>query len=99
VPEGFEGIQRVIQIFGQKGSDGEVRRANAYSLTLTESDFSVRLPAYLNLGSAAAAGEDVSRTSESIHLSRDVGGAFSLLGNHIIGRHLELVADQRIVQA
>jgi activator of HSP90 ATPase len=104
---------------------------------LTRRDFSVRLAAFLGLGSVAAAGEDVSRTSESIHqevvlkasrkrvydaltdaktftlvtsfstvknappaqISRDVGGAFSLFGGHIIGRHLELVVDQRIVQA
>jgi activator of HSP90 ATPase len=30
---------------------------------------------------------------------RGVGGAFSLFGGHIIGRQVELVADQRIVQA
>src|SRR5438477_4347097 len=33
------------------------------------------------------------------HIAHDVGGTFSLFGGHIIGRHLELVPNQRIVQA
>ena len=32
-------------------------------------------------------------------IAHDVGGMFSLFGGHIIGRHLELLRDQRIVQA
>ena len=32
-------------------------------------------------------------------ISRAVGGAFSLFGGHILGRHIELVPNQRIVQA
>lgn len=32
-------------------------------------------------------------------ISREVGGAFSLFGGHITGRHLELLANERIVQA
>jgi activator of HSP90 ATPase len=32
-------------------------------------------------------------------ISREAGGAFSLFGGHIVGRHVELVADQRLVQA
>ena len=32
-------------------------------------------------------------------ISKEVGGAFSLFGGYISGRHVELVADQRIVQA
>ena len=32
-------------------------------------------------------------------IARDVGGAFSLFGAHIIGRHIELAPNQRIVQA
>ena len=32
-------------------------------------------------------------------ISREVGGAFILFGGYIIGRHLELVPNQRIVQA
>ena len=32
-------------------------------------------------------------------ISREVGGAFVLFGGHIVGRHVELVPNQRIVQA
>src|SRR5262249_41981636 len=32
-------------------------------------------------------------------ISSDVGGTFTLFGGHIVGRHLELIPGQRIVQA
>jgi activator of HSP90 ATPase len=32
-------------------------------------------------------------------ISRDAGGTFVLFGGHIVGRHIELVPDARIVQA
>src|SRR3981081_2899253 len=32
-------------------------------------------------------------------ISREVGGAFLLFGGHIVGRHIELVPSERIVQA
>ena len=32
-------------------------------------------------------------------ISREVGGPFTLFGGYIVGRHLELVPDERIVQA
>jgi activator of HSP90 ATPase len=32
-------------------------------------------------------------------INREVGGAFSLFGGHIIGRNVELLPNQRIVQA
>jgi activator of HSP90 ATPase len=32
-------------------------------------------------------------------ISREVGGAFALFGGRIVGRHLELLPNQRIVQA
>ena len=32
-------------------------------------------------------------------ISRDLGGAFSLFGGRIVGRHLELLPNERIVQA
>lgn len=32
-------------------------------------------------------------------ISREAGGAFSLFGGHILGRHIELVPDVRLVQA
>jgi activator of HSP90 ATPase len=37
--------------------------------------------------------------SHPTEISRDAGGAFSLFGGRIVGRHLELVPDERIVQA
>lgn len=33
------------------------------------------------------------------NISRDLGGPFTLFRGHIIGRHVELVPGQRIVQA
>jgi activator of HSP90 ATPase len=38
-------------------------------------------------------------SGRSADINRDVGGAFSLFGGHIIGRNVELVPNQRIVQA
>ena len=32
-------------------------------------------------------------------ISREAGGAFSLFGGYVTGRHIELVANERIVQA
>jgi activator of HSP90 ATPase len=32
-------------------------------------------------------------------ISREVGGTFTIYGGHIIGRHLELLPSERIVQA
>jgi activator of HSP90 ATPase len=32
-------------------------------------------------------------------ISPEVGGDFSLFGGHIVGRHLELVSNERIIQA
>ena len=33
------------------------------------------------------------------HIGREVGAAFTIFGGHIIGRHLELVPNERLVQA
>jgi len=48
----------------------------------------------------------LSGVMQSMHLgdkpaeiSREVGGAFTLFGGYITGRHVELVPDERIVQA
>jgi activator of HSP90 ATPase len=38
-------------------------------------------------------------TAPPAQIAREVGGTFALFGGHIIGRHLELVPDVRIVQA
>jgi activator of HSP90 ATPase len=40
-----------------------------------------------------------SRGPKPTEISREVGGAFALFSGHIIGRHLELVPNERIVQA
>jgi uncharacterized protein YndB with AHSA1/START domain len=37
--------------------------------------------------------------SKPTQISREVGGAFILYGGHIVGRHIELVPEERIVQA
>jgi activator of HSP90 ATPase len=34
-----------------------------------------------------------------VEIAQQAGGAFSLFGGHIVGRHIELVANVRIVQA
>jgi activator of HSP90 ATPase len=36
---------------------------------------------------------------KATEISREVGGTFTLFGGHIVGRHLELVPNERIVQA
>lgn len=38
-------------------------------------------------------------TNVPTEISREAGGAFSLFGGHILGRHVELVPNERIVQA
>jgi len=45
----------------------------------------------------SAAGMSLGKSPTEI--SRDAGGAFSLFGGYISGRHVELVPEQRIVQA
>ena len=37
--------------------------------------------------------------SKSTEISQQLGGAFTLFGGHIVGRHIELMPNQRIVQA
>jgi uncharacterized protein YndB with AHSA1/START domain len=37
--------------------------------------------------------------SKPTEISREAGGAFSLFGGHIAGRHIELVPGERLVQA
>ena len=41
---------------------------------------------------------DTASASHPTEISRDTGGTFSLFGGRIVGRHLELVPDERIVQ-
>jgi activator of HSP90 ATPase len=37
--------------------------------------------------------------SRPTEISRQLGGTFTLFGGHIVGRHLELIPNERIVQA
>jgi len=47
----------------------------------------------------AAKEPNISLEKSPTQLSRDAGGTFSLFGGIIVGRHVELVPNQRIVQA
>lgn len=38
-------------------------------------------------------------TAPPAQIAREAGGAFSIFGGHIVGRHIELVPAERIVQA
>ena len=48
---------------------------------------------------SAAMQSGMSLGAAPTEISREVGGAFSLFGGHIVGRHVELVPNERIVQA
>jgi activator of HSP90 ATPase len=48
---------------------------------------------------SAAMQSGVSLVATPTQISPDLGGAFSLFGGHIVGRHIELVPNERIVQA
>jgi uncharacterized protein YndB with AHSA1/START domain len=48
---------------------------------------------------SAAMLSGMSLGNKPTEISREVGGAFSLYGGHILGRHVELVPNERIVQA
>ena len=43
--------------------------------------------------------QSMSLGSAPTQISRELGGAFSLFGGHIVGRQVELLPNQRIVQA
>jgi uncharacterized protein YndB with AHSA1/START domain len=51
----------------------------------------------VKLGAAVRSG--MVPAGQPVQVSADEGGAFSAFGGHITGRHIELVPDQRIVQA
>ena len=53
----------------------------------------------VKLFNSAAMQTGISVEKVSTQISREAGGAFSLFGGIIVGRHIELVPDQRIVQA
>ena len=37
--------------------------------------------------------------NRATQISREVGGTFSIFGGHIVGRHIEMVPNERLVQA
>ena len=47
----------------------------------------------------SAAMNAMALVKKAAEISRELGGAFSVFGGHIVGRQLELVPGQRIVQA
>jgi len=51
----------------------------------------------IQLSGAMQAG--MSLGNKPTQISREVGGAFTLFGGHVVGRHIELVLNERIVQA
>jgi uncharacterized protein YndB with AHSA1/START domain len=48
---------------------------------------------------SAAMKSSMAPGTKPAEISREVGGAFSLFGGYVTGRHLELVPNERIVQA
>jgi len=46
-----------------------------------------------------AATRSIDVSSKPAEISREAGGAFTLFGGYIVGRHIELVPNRRIVQA
>jgi activator of HSP90 ATPase len=41
----------------------------------------------------------MSMANRATQISREVGGTFSIFGGHIVGRHLEMAPNERLVQA
>lgn len=48
---------------------------------------------------SAAMQSGASLGNRATEISHEVGGAFTLFGGHIVGRHIELMPNERIVQA
>lgn len=48
---------------------------------------------------SAAMQSGTSLGNRATEISHEVGGAFTLFGGHIVGRHIELMPNERIVQA
>lgn len=47
----------------------------------------------------SAAMQTMAISKQPAEISRETGGSFTIFGGHIVGRHIELVPEQRIVQA
>jgi activator of HSP90 ATPase len=48
---------------------------------------------------SAAMQSGMAKDTQPTQISREPGGAFALFGGLIVGRHIELVSNERIVQA
>lgn len=68
-------------------------RKRVYEVLTDEKQFDKVVKASMAMQSGMSLGNDPTR------IAKEVGGTFSLFGGHIVGRHLELVAGERIVQA
>lgn len=73
--------------------DFRVGRKRVYEALTNAKQFNkvVMLSAAMQSGMAPA--------GKPVEVSSEVGGAFSAFGGHIMGRHVELVPNERIVQA
>jgi activator of HSP90 ATPase len=71
----------------------KVNRQRVYDALTDAQQFAsvVKLSAAMRSGASAG--------TTPTEISRQVGGAFSLFGGHIVGRHVELLPSKRIVQA
>ena len=71
----------------------KANRKRVYEALTDEEQFEkvTRLSAAMQSGMAPG--------SKRTQISREAGGPFTLFGGHIVGRHIELVPNERIVQA
>jgi activator of HSP90 ATPase len=88
---GSDGLSHMAEAIHQEVVFEAGRHRVYKALTDTEQfDAVTRLSAAMKDGMAAGAAPT--------EISPNVGGAFSLFGGYLTGRHVELLADQRIVQ-
>jgi activator of HSP90 ATPase len=89
---GTEEISRAAESIHQEPVFKASRKSIYEALTDSEQfDKITRLSAALHSG--------MSLGTAPTAISRELGGAFTLFGGHIVGRHIELVPNDRIVQA
>ena len=73
----------------------KANRKRVYESLTNEKEFDK----VVKLSGAMQSGEMKSLGNKPTQIAREVGGTFTLFGGHILGRHLELVPEERIVQA
>lgn len=71
----------------------KANRKRVYEALTDEKVFDKVVKASAAMQSGMALGKDPTR------IAKEVGGTFILFGGHIVGRHLELMPGERIVQA